>query len=428
MVDRDRFLLLPAVRVEPCQPRAGWENACGKPLTDVFPDRAGQVAACRLLRNPRVSVEDIPQPDREALAERSRLHSTVLAQDTTALSYTSLRGSTTGLSSLGARGSGLWAHAEVAFSESGRPLGVVGLGLWVRPTKCKKQAAKSEKRERSFRDFEQAAELGRACAETRVIAVCDSEADIWALFNRQARVAGEAGLLTRSNRDRERQAHPVSSSGRWRALRQCVRPAKPRVKGRKVVIRDRRGPEEAHRPHGGEEGASASSPRASRDSQRDSRQRPECLPSAPPLPRAYQAPLQADHLRTACGALIPVTDSGTRASVDEPPQAGSAFSRTTVNPGQFSSPRSRGSKWQILVVVRQGPASPGHVCLMSTLKRSQPSKSTLTAPQKVGFNSLLQTGARILSQGLSQECTCSPSRERTPVLAFLTLSSIPKLP
>ena len=238
---------------------AGWENACGKPLTDVFPDRAGQVAAYRFLRNPRVSVEDILQPHREALAERARLHSTVLVvQDTTALNYTSLQSSTTGLGSLGSRGSGLWAHAAVAFSESGRALGVAGLEVWARPVKSKsgreeseqsaaegaeseRQAVERKESERWFRGFERAAELGRACAKARVISVCDREGDIYALFQRQAQVAGEAGLLTRANGGRQRQARPAGSRKKWRALRQCVRDAKPLVTGRKVAIRDRGG-------------------------------------------------------------------------------------------------------------------------------------------------------------------------------------------
>ena len=221
---------------------AGWENACGKPLTDVFPDSAGQVAAYRFLRNPRVSVEDILQPHREALAERSRLHATVLVvQDTTALNYTSLRASTQGLGSLGSRGSGLWAHAAVAFSASGRALGVAGLEVWARPEGGGKKARAGKESERWFRGFERAAELGRACEKTRVIAVCDSEGDIYALFERQARAAGQAGLLTRANAGRRRQARPPGSGGKWRALRACVRAAAPLASGRKVCIRDRGG-------------------------------------------------------------------------------------------------------------------------------------------------------------------------------------------
>ena len=45
---------LPGGRLR-CRLRAfgtGCENACEKPLTDVFPDRAGQMAANRFLKNP----------------------------------------------------------------------------------------------------------------------------------------------------------------------------------------------------------------------------------------------------------------------------------------------------------------------------------------------------------------------------------------
>ena len=188
---------------------AAWEQAPGQRLPMVFPDAAGQRGAYRFLHNRNVTLEDILQPHREALAERSALHRTVLlVQDTTALKYKGLRNCTTGLGPLRKRtdkARGLWVHAAVAFTEGRRPLGVSGLEVWARPEEKPEDEREKESR-RWLRGFEQGAELGRACPGTRVIVVGDRESDIYELLELQAARSEEAGLLVRANAGRRRRA------------------------------------------------------------------------------------------------------------------------------------------------------------------------------------------------------------------------------
>ena len=51
--------------------------------------------------------------------------------------------------------------------------------------------------------LETACELSAACgAQTRVITVCDQEADVWTLFERQHQLRDQVGLLVRRNSSR----------------------------------------------------------------------------------------------------------------------------------------------------------------------------------------------------------------------------------
>ena len=82
-----------------------WEHKPGQCLPDLFPSGALQHGAYRFLHNGRVSMEDVLQPHREALAERCRqLPGTVLlVQDTTTLNYTGLKDCTADLGPLKCR-------------------------------------------------------------------------------------------------------------------------------------------------------------------------------------------------------------------------------------------------------------------------------------------------------------------------------------
>ena len=197
-----------------------WEESPGAPVCAIFPQRAEQKAAYRFLSNGQVTMDDILEPHREALTERCRLESTVLvAQDTTTLNYTSRRHRTGDLVKIGGGGRGLMVHASLAFTESGRPLGVLALDADARKPADELSEASEEKESiRWFDGLAAAQELGRACgsARGRVVNVCDREADIYDLFKAQAAAPDEAGLLVRANRGRQhRVAHGEAMPGLW---------------------------------------------------------------------------------------------------------------------------------------------------------------------------------------------------------------------
>ena len=221
-----------------------WERHPGEGQPAIFPHQADLRAATRLLHNDKVQDRDILQPHREALLERVQVESTVLlVQDTTTLNYTHLKGCTRGLGPLQDRASssrGLFVHVAVGFTEGGRPLGVSGLERWARPEQDPGRDTEREKESRRwFRGFEQGQELGRCSPQTRVVVVGDREGDIFALFERQAERAEEAGLLVRVHLGRQRKVRAWDAALRSEMIRPIE--AQPDfeealVTGRKVEI------------------------------------------------------------------------------------------------------------------------------------------------------------------------------------------------
>ena len=192
-----------------------WDRSPGANLPTVFPERNDRDAAYRLLASPRVTMDDILQPHREAVAERCALEATVLlVQDTTTLNYKGLRKCTKGLGSVGGRSGpadGFFVHAGLALAEGGRALGVYWLRPWARLEVLKSipKRIRGKESKRWMEGLEQAVELGRACPRTRVITVCDREGDIFPLLRRQApapaahrphRGAGRAGAAASAAR------------------------------------------------------------------------------------------------------------------------------------------------------------------------------------------------------------------------------------
>ena len=161
-----------------------WEKRPGTPLPEIFPDRASQEAAYRLLSNERVAVDDILEGHRETTVERCRHAGVVLmVQDTTMLNYDNLRDATNGLAALGGGGKGtvgVPVHATLAVAQGGRPLGVCALEGDFRESVEAKAArepgvAQEPESARWQRSLEQAAAVGHACSNTRVISVADRE-------------------------------------------------------------------------------------------------------------------------------------------------------------------------------------------------------------------------------------------------------------
>ena len=183
---------------------AAWLKRPGDHLPSIFPGRAEQTGAYRLLSNDAVTMEHILDSHFEQTVERCGVERFVLAvQDTTTLNYDGLS-MTSGLDSLGGGGkgsAGILAHFGVAVNAAGRPLGMF--------------AADADFRRADDRDsvrwvdgLERAEELAAACPDTRVVTVCDREGDFWELIAR-ARDIG-AALLVRASRGTQRRVAPAS--------------------------------------------------------------------------------------------------------------------------------------------------------------------------------------------------------------------------
>ncbi len=158
-----------------------WLENMGEDLPVVFPAKAAQRAAYRLLSNPGVTMEHVLEPHFEATADRCRAEPLILAvQDTTALNYTGLE-ATSGLTGLGDGGGsvGLIAHVGLAMTPEGRPLGLFAMDSAFRDTP-------EDDSVRWLDGLDHARELAVACPDTRVISVCGREGDFWRMLARAA--------------------------------------------------------------------------------------------------------------------------------------------------------------------------------------------------------------------------------------------------
>ena len=178
-----------------------WLTHLGAPLPAIFPDKAARKAAYRVLSNDRVTMDHILESHQAATAERCAREQVVLAiQDTTTLNYDGLA-ATTGRVGIGGRGTGaqgLLAHVGLAVTPQGRTLGVYTLDANFRDS-----GDDSEKESRRWLEgLEQARTLQAACPGTRVVTVCDREADIWEMFQQASQTGTD--LLVRASRSRKR--------------------------------------------------------------------------------------------------------------------------------------------------------------------------------------------------------------------------------
>ncbi len=168
-----------------------WAGSMCKDLRVVFPTRAAQAAAYRLLSNPGVTVTHVLEPHFEATADRCRAEPMVLAvQGRAALDHTRPK-ATEGLADLGGGNAGLLAHAGLAMAPDGRPLGLFAMDAAFRDD--------PDGDGRRWCDgLDRARELATACPDTRVISVCGREGDPWDLLVHAAN-RGDA-LLARAGR------------------------------------------------------------------------------------------------------------------------------------------------------------------------------------------------------------------------------------
>ena len=197
-----------------------WQTGPQDPVPQVFASGAKQKAAYRFISNDKVSMDDILESHRQATVARGALHAVVLAvQDTTAVNYDTLKNSTENLVKIGGTAKGVLTHASVAFSEGGRPLGVLDIdGQFRRRFAEQDEFTESQ---RWVEGLDTAAQYARACgANTRVISVSDREGDVWELFEHQRRCADAVGVLVRCNGSRQREV--FDEHGKQVALRAHV--------------------------------------------------------------------------------------------------------------------------------------------------------------------------------------------------------------
>ena len=182
-----------------------WEARPGASLPQIFASPAQQKAAYRLLSNPRVTEDHVLDAHRQSTVDRCRLEPLVLAvQDTTMLNYSGLA-ATEGLCNLGGGGAGvpgLPVHLTLAVTPAGRPLGVLDLNARFRAPET--EQAEASERLRWLTALDRVAELAKFCPDTRVMVLCDREADMFSMFERASELGLE--LLVRSSRGAKRRA------------------------------------------------------------------------------------------------------------------------------------------------------------------------------------------------------------------------------
>ena len=206
---------------------AAWVNRLGEHLPSIFPGRAEQTAAYRLLSNDAVTMDHILDSHFEQTVERCGAERVVLAvQDTTTLNYDGLS-TTSGLDELGGGGkgsAGILAHFGVAVNAVGRPLGMYTVDTDFRQADDKDSV-------RWVDGLERAQELARACPDSRVVTVCDREGDFWELLSRAEQTG--AALLVRASRGTQRRV--ALASGGDADLWDHVLETDP-VGGRKIEV------------------------------------------------------------------------------------------------------------------------------------------------------------------------------------------------
>lgn len=187
-----------------------WEKP-GRSFGSSFATRDGK-AAYRFLGNRQAGVdfESLLAPHRHQTHRRMAAESLILlAQDTTTLSYNTLR-STRGLGRIGDRpdaGRGLLLHTLHAFRTDAIPLGCAWARLWARPPESdtaqrNEQSIADKESSRWLEAYQTAVGLARSMPGTRLVVCGDRESDIFELFDSAEVAPANLRLLVRAQHDR----------------------------------------------------------------------------------------------------------------------------------------------------------------------------------------------------------------------------------
>ena len=165
-------------------------------------------AAYRFFDHEKTTMDRLLEPHRIATVERMRREPVVLVvQDTTSLNYTS-RPEMQGIGLIGSWANGpkgLLLHNTMAFRPDGLALGLLDVQCW-RRTRVRRQEAAPEQGDRRQGERQVARPLAavehaaRRCPDSRLVTVCDREADIYEFFELAHREGHE--LLVRATQDR----------------------------------------------------------------------------------------------------------------------------------------------------------------------------------------------------------------------------------
>lgn len=167
-------------------------------------------AAYRFFDHKETTLDKLLEPHRGATVERMRREPVVLlVQDTTSLNYTT-RAGMQGIGPIGTKPAGpqgLLLHNTMAFRPDGLALGLLDVQCWRRdPAEF---GAKKQRHAKPIADKESSkwldplaavAHAARHCPDSRLVTVCDREADIYELFDLAHRTGHE--LLVRAMQDR----------------------------------------------------------------------------------------------------------------------------------------------------------------------------------------------------------------------------------
>ena len=173
---------------------------------------AETAAAYRLFSNEKVDFDEILAPHIETSRIRvSEKPVVILAQDTTEIDLTRPQQQVVDAGPLdGGSRRGVFLHLLHGFTPDGTPLGTLAADLWARP-EPPADGRSSDHRHRPIEEKEsqrwidmirQAREQAKQSADTRLICVADSEADIYELLVEGGSDPGELGWIVRGCQNR----------------------------------------------------------------------------------------------------------------------------------------------------------------------------------------------------------------------------------
>lgn len=187
---------------QPDRASAATASSTGAQKLERSPDRANAATAV-----PAVTMANILRPHRERTVRRMMAQDTVLCvQDGTDLDYHNLDQcdglGVIGTNQTGAQSRGLHLHTTVAVAPNGLPLGVVQADCEAPAARADKGAPLEQKKTfKWIKHHRTLVELAARMPNTRLINVCDREADLFELFDEQ-RKSGRVHVLVRAKHNR----------------------------------------------------------------------------------------------------------------------------------------------------------------------------------------------------------------------------------